>query len=111
MPAGKHVILVGQLDGLRCGSLVREPGGLKEHVVHEWHHEGKLVTVQKPELMRCDGTNEVFRSTVPADLVPADPVGTWTCTTKTVGGQLVGKRSVSVEAPPVGGGGAGERQR
>ena len=38
LPASKHAIRANQLDGLRCGSLLREPGGLKEPVVHVWTH-------------------------------------------------------------------------
>src|SRR5690606_395339 len=32
LPASKHQIAADQLDGLRCGSLLREPGGIKEPV-------------------------------------------------------------------------------
>ena len=109
MPGSKHTIRANQLDGLRCGSLVREPGGLKEGVVHVWSHRGVELTRITPELLRCDGDGMVFRSEFPNQLVPADPTGMWSCTTYTLGGQLVGVRKlevitrsgVSVEDPPV----------
>ena len=40
MPGSTHEIRANQLDGLRCGSLLREPGGLKEDVVHVWSYRG-----------------------------------------------------------------------
>lgn len=101
MPANKHVLLATQLDQLRCGSLVREPGGIKEDLVHTWRHQGHVVATLTPEQLHCDGDDVVFRSTVPADKLPENPVGTWSCTTSTKGGQLVGMRSFSVVAAPV----------
>lgn len=34
LPPSKHVLGANQLDGLRCGSMLVEPGGVKEDVVH-----------------------------------------------------------------------------
>lgn len=96
LPGSKHQIRVSQLDGLRCGSLLREPGGLKEDIVHVWTHRGHEVARVTPEHMHCDGDGVVFRSTFPTALMPADPTGMWTCTTWTLGGQLVGLRKFEV---------------
>lgn len=95
MPASKHQMRANQLDGLRCGSMVREPGGLKEPIVHAWSHRGKELIRITPNELRCDG-DPVFLSELPEKLVPADPTGTWACTTWTLGGQLVGLRKLQV---------------
>lgn len=101
MPGSKHEIRVTQLDGLRCGSLLREPGGIKEGVVHAWSHAGtELARVTPTQLLKCDGDGVVFRSDFPATLMPKDPRGTWECTTFTIHGQLVGTRKFKVIDEP-----------
>jgi hypothetical protein len=101
MPGSKHEIRVTQLDGLRCGSLLREPGGIKEGVVHAWKYRGsELARVTPTQLTGCDGDGVVFRSDFPATLMPKDPTGTWECTTYTIHGQLVGTRKFKVITPP-----------
>ena len=99
LPASKHVIRRSQLDGLRCGSLLVEPGGLKEDVVHVWSHDGREVARLQPTHRPCDGDGAVFVSELPAGALPADPAGTWICTTETVGGQLVGARRFTIVEP------------
>src|SRR4051794_22325609 len=96
LPASKHAIRATELDNLRCGSLLREPGGLKEPVIHVWLHKGHEVARLSPDRLRCDGDGEVFRSYLPKDKLPKDPLGAWTCETFTVGGQLVGVRKFDV---------------
>jgi hypothetical protein len=96
LPASKHQIRTDQLDKLRCGSLLREPGGLKEPVVHVWLHRGHEVSRQTPTRFACDGDGIVFRSELDPTKVPKDPVGTWKCETWTLGGQLVGLRTFEV---------------
>jgi hypothetical protein len=96
LPGSKHQIRVNQLDGLRCGSLLREPGGIKEDVVHVWSYRGTVVTRLTPDRVRCDGDGVVFRSFFPQQLLPKDPTGVWACTTYTIGGQLVGVRKFEV---------------
>jgi hypothetical protein len=116
MPGSKHEIRANQLDGLRCGSLLREPGGLKEAVVHAWSFRGHEIARITPTRLRCDGEGVVFRSELPSSLVPKDPTGMWACTTYTLGGQLVGVRKFEVltrtgesvgDAPEAGSGSAG----
>lgn len=97
LPPSKHAMRAHQLDGLRCGSLLREPGGIKESVEHGWSHKGRELARVTPEQVACDGDDTtVFVSVFPAGAMPADPTGTWACTTYTVGGQLVGVRKFEV---------------
>ena len=96
LPGSKHQIRANQLDGLRCGSLLREPGGLKESVAHAWSHRGHELARVTPDRVVCDGDGVVFRSVFPPKLLPADPTGAWSCTTYTLGGQLVGVRKFEV---------------
>jgi hypothetical protein len=111
LPASKHVIDASQLDGLRCGSMLREPGGIKEPVVHVWTHRGvRIGRPMQPDTLQCDDHESVVALTrFPAELLPADPTGKWACATYTVGGQLVGIRKFVVErAGGAPAGGAGE---
>ena len=97
LPPSKHVIRAEAIDGLRCGSLLREPGGIKEDVVHIWTVNGRVLAELPPEKLTCDGAEEVvYRSFLPAGTLPRDPSGRWACTVKTVGGQLVGVRKFDV---------------
>jgi hypothetical protein len=103
LPASKHVMEPDQLDGLRCGSMLREPGGIKEPVVHVWTHRGRrLGPPVEPDLLQCDDRESaVVRSAFPTERMPADPSGGWACLTYTVGGQLVGLRRFKVTAVEV----------
>ena len=98
LPASKHYLRTNQLDGLRCGSMLREPGGLKEPVVHVWTLRGReLVPPIAPDRQDCDGGDAiVFLSYFPVDQLPADPTGSWACETHTLRGQLVGRRKFEV---------------
>lgn len=97
LPGSKHQIRAHQIDGLRCGAMLREPGGLKEDVIQIWSRRGQVVARVTPEHMRCnDGDGEVFRSFFPMSELPADPTGRWACTTMTEGGQLVGVRKFEI---------------
>ena len=99
LPGSKHQIRSSQTDGLRCGSMLREPGGLKEDVIHIWSRRGRELARLTPERMTCnDGDGVVVRSFFPMAEMPADPTGKWACTTMTVGGQLVGVRRFEIVA-------------
>jgi hypothetical protein len=102
MPSSAHVIRRGHLDGLRCGSWLVEPGGVKDQVVHDWYHRGRRVAHLYPSLAHCDGDGTVVVSELPPELLPADPTGRWRCVTRTVHGQLVGLRTFTVipDRPP-----------
>jgi len=101
LPASAHVVRSDQLEGLRCGSLVREPGKPKEPLVHVWTLHGNVLLEVEPTRLACDsdGDSEVWVSPFPADKLPKDPKGTWSCETYTRGGQLVGVRKFEVVAP------------
>jgi hypothetical protein len=99
LPPSKHRMRSDQLDGLRCGSMLREPGGLKEPVVHVWTLRGRAVARATPDVLQCDGDDAVVvTSAFPQDQMPADPIGAWSCQTFTAGGQLVGLRRFVVLA-------------
>ncbi|HEY1815609.1 MAG TPA: DUF5924 family protein [Kofleriaceae bacterium] len=100
MPSSAHQIRADQLDELRCGSLLREPGGLKEPIEHVWLRGGVELARVTPERVTCDGDALVYRSVFPRDKLPAKPEGKWTCETFTLGGQLVGARSFVVRPAP-----------
>jgi hypothetical protein len=97
LPPSKHQLGANQLDGLRCGSMLVEPGGVKEDVVHVWKHRGRTVARLVPIALQCDGEAVVYRSELKE--LPEDRLGTWQCVTETVGGQLVGVRQFTIVAP------------
>ena len=100
LPGSKHQIRVDQTDGLRCGAMLREPGGLKEDVIQIWTWRGRELARVTPDHLHCnDGDGEVFRSMFPMGEMPSDPTGKWSCTTMTTGGQLVGVRKFELVAP------------
>jgi hypothetical protein len=96
LPPSKHAMRANQLDGLRCGSMLREPGGIKENIVHVWRRNGNELWRGSPVRIRCDGEDVVFVSELPVGERPNDPTGKWSCTTYTEGGQLVGVRKFEV---------------
>jgi hypothetical protein len=98
LPPSKHVLRSHQLDGLRCGSLLREPGGIKEPALHVWTHAGREIERVIPTRVPCDGDDTVFVSYLTPGRLPTDPTGKWTCTTYTEGGQLIGVRKFEVIA-------------
>jgi Family of unknown function (DUF5924) len=102
MPASKRTLLSTQLDGLRCGSFVAEPGGVKAAIEHRWLHRGHLVLRTRAAPLSCDGDGQerrVFRSALPIDQVPAHPEGRWQCAIYTESGQLLGIRRFLVTSP------------
>ena len=98
LPPSKHHLRADQLDGLRCGSMLREPGGIKETIVHVWTFNGnRIIPPVTPDELQCnDGDATVYRSMFPQDLLPRNPVGAWSCETYTLHGQLVGVRKFKV---------------
>jgi uncharacterized membrane protein YgcG len=98
LPPSKLVLRAHQLDKLRCGSLLREPGGIKEPVIHVWTLDGREIDRVAPTRLPCDGDDAVFVSFITPGRIPTDPSGRWACTTLTEGGQLVGVRKFKVIA-------------
>jgi hypothetical protein len=105
LPPSKHVIRESQLEGLRCGSWLEEPGGLKEEVVHVWKKGDTEIARIVPDRVPCDGDGVVFRSYLPAAKMPDSIRGRWSCVTMTKGGQLVGLRIFRIIAADAPGGG------
>jgi hypothetical protein len=101
LPASAHRIPADQLDNLRCGSMMREPGKPKEPIVHVWTAHGQVLLELEPNRLDCDSDSdtEVWVSTFPKDQLPKDPIGKWSCATYTKGGQLVGLRKFEVIKP------------
>lgn len=102
MPASKLRVPADQLEGLRCGSFVSEPGGVKEVVEHRWLHRGQEIYRVATTPLACDGDGDgkvVMRSQLPQEKLPRDPLGPWQCATYTASGQLVGLRRFEVVGP------------
>lgn len=99
LPPSKSTMRADRLEGLRCGSVVTEPGGLKDDIVHVWRHRGQTLLVMDPQMID-DCHAIVARSTFPPERMPADPVGGWECRIETSDRQLVGLRRFEVIAPP-----------
>ncbi|MEZ4359812.1 MAG: DUF5924 family protein [Kofleriaceae bacterium] len=115
MPANKARIPAGQVEHLRCGSFVTEPGGLKEELEHRYLRDGLELYRTRAVALACDGDGEhvVLRSELPAGHLPADPRGRWQCAIYTARGQLVGLRRFEIvasdaAAPAAPGGRAGD---
>jgi Family of unknown function (DUF5924) len=109
MPASKRRIPADQLDGLRCGSFVLSPGGVREPIEHRYLHNGAEIFRTQASALSCDGDDQdrvVMRSALPSDHLPQKPEGSWQCATYTASGQLVGLRRFQVvatapaDAPP-----------
>lgn len=101
MPASKRLIPANQLDGLRCGSFVSEPGGVKEAIEQRYLHRGVEVYRVRATALSCDGDGVgrvVMRSALPQEKLPQHPEGPWQCATYTANGQLVGVRRFEVVA-------------
>jgi hypothetical protein len=61
-----------------------------------WTHRGHELARVSPDRVDCDGDGIVYRSTFPAEDMPKNPAGVWSCETFTAGGQLVGLRKFEV---------------
>jgi hypothetical protein len=99
LPGKKKSMQADQLDRLRCGSEVVEPGGLSDKIVHVWTHKGRSWRVEPRAVSGCKG--HVVRSYFPQSELAkiADRRGKWACAVKTSDGQLVGLLSFRVTGP------------
>ena len=100
LPGRKLRLRADQLDGLRCGSSVTEPGGVRDGVIHVWRHGGRPVARLVPQLVPGCADERVFRSYFPQEDLPKDPTGRWSCHVETRDGQLVGIMGFRVVANP-----------
>jgi hypothetical protein len=97
LPPKKRAMRADQLDGLRCGSMISEPGELRDRIMHVWKHQGQVVRRVEPAVLEgCDGL--VLRSFLPEKELPIDPTGNWVCVVETGYGQLVGAMRFEIQA-------------
>ncbi len=93
-PPQKSVISSAQLVGLRCGSILTEPGGIKSNIVHVWSLDGKVVQQIEPLIVSgCEKEGVVHRSMLAISLAEE---GKWQCEVRTTQGQLIGSIPFSV---------------
>jgi hypothetical protein len=91
LPSRKTRMRATQLDKLRCGAELIEPGGLIDSLVQVWTFRGRQVARLAPtEVPDDDPRSTLLRSFLPASALPRDPIGAWTCRVETAEGQLVG---------------------
>lgn len=82
--------------GLVAYTPVVAPAGLRQAVLHHWHHEGAVVsTVALPTAIR-GGRARGFRTFSQKTDFPADPRGRWTVDVLTASGQLIGRLAFRV---------------
>lgn len=99
LPASKRRIPADQLDGLRCGSYISEPGGAREPLEHRYLKGDVEIYRTHAVELTCDGDGVdrvVMRSSLPQEKLPEHPEGSWQCATYTDNGQLVGVRRFRV---------------
>jgi len=109
LPGRKVAIPIDQVDGLRCASVVTEPGGVRDRIVHVWRHQGQMVfrgevntDPKRGGMERIEdcGGETVDRSYLPAARIPEDPLGHWDCRVETEDGQLVGLMRFEIVSAP-----------
>jgi hypothetical protein len=89
LPSHHERIRRDELDGLRCVTLLSQPGGLHDEFVHIWQKDGLDRVRTQPLAATLDRQKGVVFWSAP-DL-GASPVGSWRCVVKTEAGQLVGQ--------------------
>jgi hypothetical protein len=99
VPGPVEEMRADQMEELRCVTHLSAPGGLRDDVVHVWRAGSEVLAQHTPAPMPgCSGT--VLRSMLGEDRLPADRRGRWSCTAETAEGQMIGRVSWTVVAPP-----------
>ena len=103
LPGKKMRIRKSELDHLRCGSLLTEPGGLRDRIVHVWRFRGETFARLEPSRVPTDEAGVLLLSSLTT--LPPNPVGDWSCSVETDDGQLVGRMGFAIlpdlaTAPP-----------
>lgn len=101
LPPNKRFIRLREAEGLRCGALVTEPGGLSEPIYHEWRGPGVRTVVRARSLGTCDEKDDVGVYVSSFDRLANQPLaaGKWKCITRTEHGQIIGVRSFEIIEP------------
>ena len=98
LPGRKTVLPASQLEGLRCVTQLVDPSGAPGALVHVWRQRRQVLARLLPlDLATDEPASRVLRSHLA--VLPADPVGPWSCTLETSDGQLVGRVSWTVVGP------------
>jgi hypothetical protein len=77
--------------GLVAYTPVVAPAGLRQPIVHEWRHDGRLVTTVRLPTPVLGGRAEGFRTFSRKADFPPDSRGPWSVDVRTVSGQLIGR--------------------
>lgn len=91
-----------QQHGLFAFTSVQAPRGLKEHIYHQWIHQGG--EAEHIPLDIQGGRKEGYRAWTRKQQFPADPIGLWEIRVVTDSGQLIGSskfRVVPVAVTPI----------
>lgn len=85
----------GELDGLRCATVLTQPGGLHDDIEHVWRRAGRdwIVIDVAPQPLP-DDRGYLFKSYLRK--LPDDPAGRWECVARTAEGQLVGRVTFTI---------------
>ncbi|RTQ98349.1 DUF5924 family protein [Halomonas nitroreducens] len=84
--------------GLYAYTAIHAPRGLREEVVHEWRHEGKLV--DRIPLVIKGGREEGYRAWTHKQNFPEAVLGTWRIDVMTASGQRIGVLRFRVSETP-----------
>lgn len=88
----------GVPDHIYCWTAIAAPRGLKDELFHVWRKDG--VVVDRVKLKVSGGRESGFRTWSRKTRFTKEPYGTWSCSVETAAGQLLGRRSIKVLAPP-----------
>jgi uncharacterized protein DUF5924/DUF2914 family protein len=82
--------------GLAAYTPVVAPAGLRQPIVHEWRHDGRVVSTVHLPTPVLGGRTEGFRTFSRKADFPPDPRGQWSVDVRTASGQLIGRLRFTV---------------
>src|SRR5262245_19661265 len=82
--------------GLVAFTPVAAPAGLRQPILHQWRHDGRVVTTVRLPTPVLGGRAAGFRTHSRKADFPADPRGWWSVDVVTEAGQLIGRVRFSV---------------
>src|SRR5262245_58588534 len=77
--------------GLVASTPVAAPAGLRQPILHQWRHDGRIVTTVRLPTPVLGGRAAGFRTHSRKTDFPADPRGRWSVDVVTASGQLIGR--------------------